>query len=173
MPHDPPALSGFHPMPRFLIVTALIAAVLCGSASAQQSAMAPASTALEIEALIQKQTDLLMKKDAAELARLFAADAVYATASGDVYSGQEKIRQYYAKTIPALGEFTRESAPDEIHDFGANAWALGHGRTTVRTQDGVVELKDHWIAVYEKIGGEWKILALSLGENVTLLPARN
>ncbi len=159
-------------MPRFLIAAALIAAVLSGPASAQQSTMAPASSVHEIEALIQKQTDLLMKKDAAALSRLFTADAVYATASGEVYSGQDKIQQYYAKTIPALGEFTRESAADEIHALGANAWALGHGRTAVKTQEGVAELKDHWIAVYEEIGGEWKVRALSLGENITLLPAK-
>ena len=36
----------------------------------------------------------------------------------------------------------------------------------------MAELKDHWMAVYERIGGEWKVRALSLGENVALMPAK-
>ena len=91
-------------MPRFLIVIALVTAVLSAAAAAREKVMAPASLVQEIELLVKRQTDLLMKKDAAALAGLFADDAVYATASGEIFSGREKIRDYYSKTIPALGD---------------------------------------------------------------------
>jgi len=160
-------------MPRFLIVIALVTAVLSAAAAAREKVMAPASLVQEIESLVKRQTALLMKKDAAALAGLFADDAVYATASGEIFSGREKIRDYYSKTIPALGDnFTRESTADEVHALGNYAWALGHGRTVIRTQEGVADLKDHWVAVYEMVGHEWKVRALSLGENVALMPAR-
>ena len=160
-------------MPRFLVVAALAALVLSGPALARGKVARPAHLAQDIEALVKHQSEFLMKKDAAALARLFTADAVYATASGEVFSGRDKIRDYYAKTIPALGDsFSRESAVDEVHELGSHAWVLGHGKTVVKTQEGVAELKDHWIAVYETEGGEWKIRALSLGENVALLPAK-
>jgi len=160
-------------MPRFLIITALIAAVLSAPASARQKLMAPAPAEQEIGSLVKRQTDFLMKKDAAALAGLFTDDAVYATASGEVFSGRAKIRDYYSETIPALGDnFTRESTADEIHVLGTTAWAFGHGRTVIRTQESVADLKDHWAAVYETVGGEWKVRALSLGENVALMPAR-
>jgi ketosteroid isomerase-like protein len=98
---------------------------------------------------------------------------VYATASGEIFSGRAKIRDYYSKTIPGLGDnFTRESTTDEVHVAGTTAWALGHGRTVIRTQEGVADLKDHWVAIYETVGGEWKVRALSLGENVALMPAK-
>jgi uncharacterized protein (TIGR02246 family) len=160
-------------MLRLVMVAALAAAFASAPAAAgPKSPTAPRLTQ-EIESLVKRQTDLLMKKNAAALAELFTDNAVYATASGDVYSGRNKIRDYYAKTIPQLGEtFTRESTIDEIHEFGTGAWALGHGKTVVKTQEGVADLKDHWFAVYEKIGGEWKVRALSLGENVALMPAR-
>jgi uncharacterized protein (TIGR02246 family) len=160
-------------MPRFLIVTALIAAVLSAPASARQKQMAPVGPKPEIETLVKRQTDFLMKKDAAALADLFSDDAVYATASGEIFSGRAKIRDYYSKTIPGLGDnFTRESTTDEVHVAGTTAWALGHGRTVIRTQEGVADLKDHWVAIYETVGGEWKVRALSLGENVALMPAK-
>ena len=158
---------------RFLTVTAFVVVALAGPASAQHKTTAPAELLPQIESLVQRQTDLLMKKDADALAALFVDGAVYATSSGDILFGREKIRNYYAKTIPALGDnFTRESKVDEVHELGAAVWALGHGKTVVRTSEGVADLKDHWIAVYERIGGEWKIRALSLGENVALMPAK-
>jgi uncharacterized protein (TIGR02246 family) len=160
-------------MPRFLIVTALIAAVLSAPASARQKQMAPVGAKQEIETLVKRQTDFLMKKDAAALAGLFTDDALYATASGEIFSGRAKIRDYYSKTIPGLGDnFTRESTTDEVHVAGTTAWALGHGRTVIRTQEGVADLRDHWVAIYETVGGEWKVRALSLGENVALMPAK-
>ncbi len=158
---------------RFLIVTTFVVAAFAGPASAQKKATAPAELVQQIESLVQRQTDLLMKRDADALAALFVNDAVYATSSGDTLSGREKIRNYYAATIPALGDnFTRESTVDEVHELGAAVWVLGHGKTVVRTSEGVADLKDHWIAIYERIGGEWKVRALSLGENVALMPAR-
>ena len=158
---------------RFLIVTSFVVAALAGPASAQQKATAPTDLVREIESLVRLQTESLMKRDADALAALFVHGAVYATSSGDLLFGREKIRDYYAKTIPALGDtFTRESKVDEVHELGAGVWALGHGKTVISTAQGVAELKDHWIAVYERIDGEWKFRALSLGENVALMPAK-
>jgi len=152
---------------------ALAAAIFpLGLASAQPGATPPANLSDQIATLVQRQTDYLLKKDAAALAGLFTADAVYATASGEIFSGRDKIQEYYSQTIPALGEFNRQSAPDEVHMLGPGAWARGHGTTSVKTSDGVVELRDHWVAVYEMVDGEWKVRALSLGENVKLLPAK-
>jgi len=160
-------------MPRFLIVIALVTAVLAAPAAARQKQIASTRAEQQIESLVKRQKDFLVKKDAAALAGLFTDDAVYATASGDVFSGRAKILDYYSKTIPALGDnFTRESTTDEIHVLGTTAWAFGHGRTVIRTQEGVADLKDHWAAIYEIAGGEWKIRALSLGENVALMPAK-
>ena len=157
---------------RFLIVIALAAGGALAPALARHKAASPADVTHAIEALVQKQSSLLMKRDAAGLAGLFTADAVYATATGEVFSGRDKIRGYYARTIPALGDaFSRESSADEVHVLGDHAWALGHGKTVVKTREGVAELKDHWLAIYEAVGGEWKVRSLNLGENVTLLPA--
>jgi uncharacterized protein (TIGR02246 family) len=160
-------------MHRLLIFAALVAAMLAAPAMARPKVPAPASVPDQIAALVRLQTGLLIKKDAAALAGLFTDDAVYATASGEVVSGRAKIRDYYAKTIPALGDsFTRESTVDEVHDLGGYAWALGHGKTVVKTQEGVTDLKDHWVAIYQKVGGEWRVRTLSLGENIALMPAR-
>ena len=159
-------------MPRLFIVAALAAAVFSAPALAREKIAKP-SLPQAIAELVKRQSELLMKKDAAGLAALFTGDAVYATASGEVFAGRDKIGDYYSKTIPALGDnFIRESSADEVHALGTSAWALGHGRTVIKTQEGTAELKDHWIAVYEAIGGEWKIRALSFGENITLMPAK-
>jgi uncharacterized protein (TIGR02246 family) len=156
-----------------LVMAALAVTAPAGPVATQQKTAAPAEVVQQIESLVQRQTDLLMKKDADALAGLFVDGAVYSTSAGDILAGREKIRNYYAKTIPALGDnFTRESKVDEVHELGAAVWVLGHGKTVVRTSEGVADLKDHWIAIYEKIGGEWKVRALSLGENVALMPAK-
>ena len=157
---------------RPVMIAAVIAAVLLPLVPADAQQDAPADVTGKINALVDRQTNLLVKRDAAGLAGLFTVDAVYATASGEVFAGRDKIKDYYSQTIPALGEFTRQSAADEIHAIGTGAWARGHGTTAVKTNEGVSELKDHWIAVYELVDGEWKVRALSLGENVKLLPGK-
>jgi uncharacterized protein (TIGR02246 family) len=160
-------------MLRVLTAAALTVAILqIDPARAQQSAVPPQNATEKIAALTKQQTDFLMKKDATALAALFTANAVYVTVSGDIYSGHAEIQGYYSQTISALGDFTRESVPDEVQILGAAAWARGHGLTVVKTADSVAELKDHWVAIYEMADGEWKIRVMSIGENVKLLPAK-
>jgi len=155
-------------MHRFVFAIALLLPLLSLPARGE-----PNSPTEDIAALVRSQTDLLTKKDAAALAALFTADAVYATASGELVSGRESIANYYSKVIVGLGEmFSRTSEPDEIHIAGSIAWALGHGRTVVKTNQDTAVLRDHWMAVYELVDGRWKIRALSLAENVAMLPAR-
>jgi hypothetical protein len=65
-------------MSRFLVVTAFVMAALLGPASAQQKTTAPTRLVQEIESLVQRQTEILMKRDASALSALFTDDAVYA-----------------------------------------------------------------------------------------------
>jgi len=156
----------------FFIVSAVAAAIFCGQALAQDRP-APAQVTRDIEDLAQKQAQFLRQKDAAALAGLFTADAVYATASGEVFKGRSEIERYYGRVIPGLGaSFNRSNTVDEVHTLGDFAWALGHGTTTVRTEIGVADLNDHWLALYALVDGKWLVKALNLGENVSLLPTK-
>ena len=150
-------------MPRFLIVIALVTAVLSAAAAAREGHGAGKPGFQEIKSAGQTPDG-----PADEEGRRGAGGAfrrrcgVRRNVMGEIFSGREKIRDYYSKTIPALGDnFTRESTADEVHALGNYAWALGHGRTVIRTQEGVADLKDHWVAVYEMVGHEWKVRALS------------
>jgi uncharacterized protein (TIGR02246 family) len=143
-------------------------------AAAQQGAPS-APVAREIEALVDQQTALLMRSDADGLAALFTQDAVYASASGEMYSGPASIRDFYARTFATLdyarqsaviGDYNRESRVLQIQSIGDEAWALGRGRLLVNGPYGLVTRTDHWVAVYSKQGGQWKIRLLSVGEDV-------
>lgn len=141
--------------------------------SAQQGS-AQAAPVREIEALIDRQTALLMQRDSIGLAALFTSDAIYIGATGAVSSGTDGIRNYYAQTFAAIeyaqsaaliGDFSRDNKVYQVQALGDGAWALGRGSLLVNGPSGVVARTDHWAAVFAKVGGEWKIRMMSVGED--------
>jgi ketosteroid isomerase-like protein len=122
-----------------------------------------------------------MQRDAAALASLFAQDAVYVSATGDAYAGQASIRDYYARTfatldyarsVAVIGEYVRENKVLQVQPIGDDAWAFGRGRLLVNAPHGLVARTDHWVAIFARQGGEWKIRLLSIGEDVQPPPLR-
>jgi ketosteroid isomerase-like protein len=166
---------------RVLLTFAVLWLADVAALSAQQPALPPSNLAVDIQTLVDQQTSLLLRKDAAALASLFTQDAVYVGASGEMHAGQASIRDYYTKTFATLdyaraaglvGEFTREARVYQVHALGEGAWAFGRGNLLVNAPIGVVGRTDHWMAVFAKVGGEWKIRMMSVGEDVQPPPLR-
>jgi ketosteroid isomerase-like protein len=158
----------------FGVVVLLLVASLVSGTLAQQGGGSPPVLARDIEALVTTHTSLLMRKDAAALAALFTEDAVYVGATGATHSGRSRIRDFYAQTFAMLdharsvalvGDITRETRVDQVHSLGDGAWAFGRGRLLAAGPYGVVVRTDHWMAVYARVGGEWKIRMMSVGED--------
>lgn len=162
----------------------MLIALVCGwaldgpSAVAQQTSVQTAPVR-EIESLIDRQTGLLLRRDAAGLAALFTQDAIYVGATGAIFTGTESIRDYYAQTFATLeqaqsaaliGDFTRDNKVYQVQALGDGAWALGRGSLLVNGPFGVVARSDHWTGVFTKVGNEWKIRMMSVGEDVELSP---
>jgi uncharacterized protein (TIGR02246 family) len=126
----------------------------------------------EIAALVARQNALIIRRDAAGLARLFSSDATYVTANGTAYRGRGQIQGYYVRlfeildqTKEVIGEMARQITIDQAELFGDGAWAIGRGLNLAAGSEHAVVLTDHWVAIFVRAEGEWKIRLLSVGDD--------
>jgi uncharacterized protein (TIGR02246 family) len=155
----------------FVLALWVLAQTRTGPASAQQAGSMP-PLVQEIAGLVNRHTSLIMKRDAAGLAALFAPDGVYVAANGSTVAGQAGIHGYYAAVFQLLnqnrdmtGPVTRETAIERAGPWGDGAWAIGRGANIASGAEGKVVTTDHWMALYRKIDGQWRIQLMSVGED--------
>jgi uncharacterized protein (TIGR02246 family) len=165
---------------RSLALGLCFALCIMAPALPQDAATSP-TLARDIEALVNRHLNLLIKRDAAGLAGLFTDDAVFVGATGAMVAGRGGIRAFYAQAFATLdygrssgmiGNISREVRVVRVHALGDGAWAYGRGRLLVDSPHGLVVRTDHWMAVYAQVGGEWKIRMMSVGEDAELPPER-
>src|SRR5262245_28300737 len=125
---------GLRFLPALWLATVTVALAQQQPAGAPQNAGPPANVAQEIEALVTRQTALLMQGDAAALAALFTQDALFVSAAGESFSGPQSIGSFYAQTFATLesarqasmvGDYSRESKVLQVQAIGDQAWAFG------------------------------------------------
>jgi uncharacterized protein (TIGR02246 family) len=160
-----------------LLPTALILAVLIPTVTAAAFAQPggePTAAALreEIATLVARQTGLIARRDAAGLAALFTPDGIYLAANGSAYVGRPRILDYYAQLFAILnasraiiGDVARQNRLELVVPWGDGAWAIGRGVNVAGGVDQPIAMSDHWLAIYARIDGEWKIRVLSVGED--------
>lgn len=150
----------------------LLAAAILGPSHAQQAPQTTAQLRGEITALVARQAGLVNGRDAAALSELFTHDATYVAANGAAYIGQARIRAYYVQLFGILqsshaiiGTVVRQAGVEQVVALGDGAWATGRGINRAVGRAGPVTTTYHWVAIFARVGNEWKIRLFSVGED--------
>jgi uncharacterized protein (TIGR02246 family) len=165
-----------HGLPSMLLAATWL---LLSWAAPLQAQSAPEGGQLtqEIAELVNRQTSLIMRRDAAGLAAMFTPDATYVAANGAVLVGRARIREYYTQIFAIvgqsraiIGDVVRQTRVDQVVALGDGAWAIGRGINFAGGYDIPLAMTDHWMAIYSRADGDWKIRALTVGEDAPRPP---
>jgi uncharacterized protein (TIGR02246 family) len=123
-----------------------------------------------ISALGMKYDEAYKRSDAAALAALFTEDAVLVTPEG-LFSGRQTIEKWYADDFQRWHPTNNMSQIDQLNAIGDAAWAVGEWWSTFQSQNGPVQARGYWSAIYVREGDAWKIRMLTLTERPRPAPS--
>ncbi len=129
-------------------------------------------TLAEIEAEVRAQSKALVTAeetgDYQKALSFFAPDAVIHPPDAPQFQGHEPLLEVYETVLSQTTEFegtTTEIIPSSSGDM---AWEYGINRFVFETPDGPVEAFGKYLAVWQKVGGEWLVAALAYSNNSPL-----
>jgi ketosteroid isomerase-like protein len=129
----------------------------------------------QLEEIGRKNDEAFNRNDAAAEAALFTDNAVFVTPRGLVY-GREAIEKWHADVFQRWhhsNHLTKgdQTSPPVVSTTGNEAWWVGEWSNTLQTQNGRMDVKGYWSAVYVREGDAWRVRMLSYNVNITPPPA--
>jgi len=149
---------------RRAIVTAsaVVLALAITPALAQQKSKANDRAMERANALEKKVIAGFNNKDAAAVAALYTADAVFVGVDGAAVTGPAAIQAVDAGTIKAWGNnFKYTAVVKEARPLGNAIWTVVDARTEING----TATTSHVFNIFVPQGKDWKILATSVGRN--------
>ena len=149
---------------RKAIVTAsaVVLALAITPALAQQKSKANDRAMERANALEKKVIAGFNNKDAAAVAALYTADAVFVGVDGAAVTGPAAIQAVDAGTIKAWGNnFKYTAVVKEARPLGNAIWTVVDARTEING----TATTSHVFNIFVPQGKDWKILATSVGRN--------
>jgi ketosteroid isomerase-like protein len=129
----------------------------------------------QLEEIGRKNDEAFDRNDEAAEAALFTDDAIFVTPRGLVY-GRQAIEKWHADIFQKWhhsNHLTKgdQTSPPVVSTSGNEAWWVGEWSNTLQTQNGRMDVKGYWSAVYVREGDAWKVRMLSYNVNTTPPPA--
>ena len=72
-----------------------------------------------------------------------------------------------------MGDVSRQTRVEQVMPLGEGAWAIGRGLNVANGTDPPTTTTDHWVAIFAKVGSDWKIRVFSVGEDAPRSPPPN
>ena len=147
---------------RAIRTTALPALVVLGAACATAPRVDRASEEQRIRELTRQALRAAQAKDAAALAAVYSEDAVLMGENAPIAVGREAIRNAFAQmlALPNVA-VTFEPTRIEVAESGDLAYALATHSVASDMPGGRLDNRGKHVAVFRKIGGEWKVAAFA------------
>ena len=95
----------------------------------------------------------------------FAPDAVIHPPDAPQFQGHEPLLEAYETVLAQTTEFEGTTTRIIPSSGGDMAWEYGINRFVFETPDGPVEAFGKYLAVWQKVGGEWLVAALAYSNN--------
>ncbi len=156
----------------FTIIPLVI--LLCFTFSCQQGEELAKEAVVDVEAekqaireMAQKAFEAKRQKDVDAVLNVYAENAIILDEDEPPFEGLEAIRDYYNSWLPDVVDTEGGLKKIVISEAGDMAWALGWNRNLWEESEGRIEVEVKWLAVWEKINGEWKVVALSANKTKT------
>jgi ketosteroid isomerase-like protein len=91
----------------------------------------------------------------------FFSDDVIIHSSNKYINGINAVRELFERFLPTIESMSGEPTHVEVSSSGELGWDRGHTEVKYRRPEGVITEKRKYFAVWEKIDGNWKCVALS------------
>lgn len=120
-----------------------------------------------IEGLQQAWVEAVARSDVETIVGFYAEDAWFLPAGSPPLHGHEAIRAWWQETLSDPPWQSLTFGPTEIvfGESGDLAYDVGTSRMTVAGDDGETVQKGKYLVVWERIDGEWKVVADAFNAN--------
>lgn len=114
-----------------------------------------------VEALQRQWVEAVNRGDVDAILDLYAEDAWFLPAGSPPLHGRDEIREWWEKTLSDPPWKSLRFYPVAVHlaNGGDLAYDIGVSRTTRSGPDGETIERGKYLIVWERIGGEWKVVA--------------
>lgn len=144
---------------------AAIALALTTGACAPDPAVSSGETLGELEARQEGSLEAMADGDAEAVAGYFAPDAVLHVAGRPPVQGRKQVREFYGNVFQFLSASTATSDRVRLSSGGHMAFVLGSTTNEFQTPDGLVSYQGKFLAVWERVDGEWALAAYSISSD--------
>jgi ketosteroid isomerase-like protein len=118
-----------------------------------------------IREIVQKSFEAEQQKDIDASMSLYAENAIFQPPNAPQFEGLETLRNFLTDLFKILVSIEGGSTKVAISESGDMAWDYGWNRSVY---EGAIEEEWKYLAVWKKINGEWKIVAISYSSNKPL-----
>lgn len=124
-------------------------------------------TRQRIESLQQEWVEAVARGDVETIVGLYAEDAWFLPAGSPPLQGHDAIRDWWEQTLADPPWQSLTFGPTEIGfgEGGDLAYDVGTSRTTIANEDGETVQEGKYLVVWEKVDGEWKVVADAFNGN--------
>ena len=157
----------------FTLLSLLISLCLlmCFSISCQEQAEEEKPT-LDINAekqtikdIVQKAFEAEQQKDLEATLSIYAENVIFQPPNMPQTEGLEALRNFYTEFFKMLVSIEGGTKEVFISKAGDMAWDYGWNRGVYESPEGRIEDEGKYLAVWQKIDGEWKCVAISFSSD--------
>ncbi len=150
----------------FMILPLVI--LLCLTFGCQKAEEVAEESVVDVEAekqaireMTQKAFEAKRQKDVDAVLNVYSENAFILDQDEPPFEGLEAIRDYYNSWLPDVDDTEGGLKKIVISEAGDMAWSPGWNRNFWEEPEARYQVEVKWLAVWEKINDEWKIVALS------------
>jgi len=146
-------------MNRAVLLGLCIGALLVSVGCSRQSRVDLSAESNAIRQLDREWVAAVADKDAEALAAFYAPDGVLMNANAPAVVGRDAIREWFEAALQSpnlIYDFTPELI--EVAASGDLAYDRGTYRLTMDSPQGRIEDEGKYVAVWKKIGNDWKVV---------------
>ncbi len=119
----------------------------------------------EIERVVKATFEAEDRKDLEGFLKLMSDDVLIQLPNVPEIQGKKAVREFYNQFLPILVSTKGGVRKVEVSSSGDMAWFSGYHLTTTKGPEGPIEDEGKFLAVYKKIDGAWKGVALSISSD--------
>ncbi len=147
-------------MSRIIVLVSAATFVVGGPRCLTAQQPSAASVRTEVQQAVRTYVDAWNKADASNLVEMYSRDAgVTSVGDGEIIRGWDRIRERYDSLVGVEGRFKLSIGSIDVVPMGAsNALALTSYTLTVHADAGDMQQRGAMTLVFQKSGGEWKVI---------------
>jgi uncharacterized protein (TIGR02246 family) len=166
---EDPGLAGRRGIMNRAVLGLCVGALLVSVGCSRQSSVDLSAESNAIRQLDREWVDAIADKDVEALVAFYAPDGVLMNANAPAVVGRDAIREWFEAALQSPN-LTYNFTPEviEVAASGDLAYDRGTYRLAMDSPQGHVEDKGKYVAVWKKIGNDWKVVVDIMNSDIPL-----